>query len=137
MSDLIISTDKSRLDIKAIHAYLTSSYWAKGRTMEAVRQSIDHSICFGAYLEDDQVGFARVVTDHTIFAYIMDVFTLEEYKGEGYGKQLMKAIMNHEDLIGVENWFLRTMDAQGLYQQFGFTELEFPERSMAKRNFII
>lgn len=137
MSDLIISTDKSRLDIKVIHAYLTSSYWAEGRTMEAVRQSIDHSICFGAYLEDDQVGFARVVTDHTIFAYIMDVFILEEYKGEGYGKQLMKAIMNHEDLIGVENWFLRTMDAQGLYQQFGFTELEFPERSMAKRNFII
>jgi hypothetical protein len=76
MSDLIISTDKSRLDIKVIHAYLTSSYWAEGRTMDAVRQSIDHSICFGAYLEDDQVGFARVVTDHTIFAYIMDVFIL-------------------------------------------------------------
>ena len=137
MSNLQISTDKSRLDIEVIHAYLTNSYWAEGRTVEAIKKSIDHSICFGVYLDNQQVGLARVVSDLTVFAYIMDVFILDEHKGNGYGKQLMKSIMSYEDLADVENWFLRTMDAQGLYTQFGFTELEFPERSMAKRTKII
>ncbi len=133
MSNLTVSTDKSRLDIKAIHAYLTKSYWAKGRTMEAIQKSIDHSICFGAYLNNEQVGFGRVVSDQTIFAYMMDVFIFDEYQEKGYGKRLIQAIMSYEDLLDVENWFLRTMDAQGLYQQFDFEELKNPERSMIKR----
>ena len=105
--------------------------------MEAIKKSIDHSICFGVYLDNQQIGLARVVSDLTVFAYIMDVYILDDHKGNGYGKQLMQAIMSYEDLRDVENWFLRTMDAQGLYTQFGFTELEFPERSMAKRTKII
>lgn len=133
MSNLTVSTDKSRLDIKAIHAYLTKSYWAKGRTMEAIQKSIDHSICFGAYLNNEQIGFARVVSDQTIFAYMMDVFIFEKHQENGYGKRLIQAIMSYDDLLDVENWFLRTMNAQGLYQQFDFEELENPERSMAKR----
>lgn len=137
MPDPIVSTDKSRLNVVAIHAYLTNSYWAKGRTMETVQKSIDNSLCFGVYVDDEQVGFARVVSDLTIFAYIMDVFIFPQHQGNGYGKRLMEAIMSSEDLVDVDNWFLRTMDAQGLYSQFGFEELQYPERSMAKRKLII
>ena len=137
MSDCIISTDKKKLDVPMIINYLQNSYWAKERSAETIKKSIEHSICFGVYLEEKQVGFARVVSDLSVFAYIMDVFILDEYKGKGYGKQLMHDIMNDSDLINVENWVLRTLDAQGLYKQFGFTELEFPDRTMAKRNFII
>lgn len=133
MSNIIVSTDKSRLNIPAIHAYLTQSYWGTGRTIETVQKSIDHSICFGVYLDEEQIGFARVVSDHTIFAYIMDVFIFPQHQGNGYGKRLMQAIMDHDDFSDVENWFLRTMDAQGLYTQFGFEEVQFPERSMHKR----
>ena len=137
MPNIIISTDKSRLNIAVIHAYLTQSYWAANRSIETVQKSIDHSVCFGVYLDDQQIGFARVVSDHTIFAYIMDVFILEEYRGNGYSKQLMHAITTHEDTRNCENWFLRTKDAQGLYTQFGFAELEFPERSMTKRKLVL
>lgn len=137
MSDLVISKDKSKLDLLMIIDYLTKSYWAKERTIETIEKSIEHSICFGVYLDDKQIGLARVVSDQSVFAYMMDVFILEGYQGNSYGKQLIHAIMNDEDLISVENWFLRTVDAQGLYQQFGFAELEFPERTMAKRNFIV
>lgn len=133
MSNLTVSTDKLRLDINSIHAYLTQSYWAEGRTIETIQKSIDHSICFGAYLDNEQVGFARVVSDQIIFAYMMDVFIFEKHQGNGYGKQLMQAVMSYEDTLDVENWFLRTMDAQDLYRQFDFEELENPERSMAKR----
>lgn len=137
MPKITITKDKSTLDLPMIIAYLQKSYWAKERSVETIEKSIEHSICFGAYLGDQQIGFTRVVSDRAVFAYLMDVFILDEYQGNGYGKQLMHAIMTDPDLVDVENWFLRTMDAQGLYQQFGFTELEFPERTMAKRNFII
>lgn len=137
MSTITITKDKSTLDVSMIIAYLQDSYWAKTRSIETIKKSIEHSMCFGMYLDDKQIGFTRVVSDQSVFAYLMDVFILDEYQGKGYGKQLMHAIMNDEELVSVENWFLRTMDAQGLYHQFGFTELEFPERTMAKRNFII
>ncbi len=138
MSKISITTDKAKLDTAMIIDYLQNSYWAKERSTETIQKSIEHSICFGAYLENGtQVGFARVVSDLSVFAYIMDVFVLDEYKGKGYGKQLLHAIMNDSALIDVENWQLRTLDAQGLYSQFGFKELEFPERTMAKRSFII
>ncbi|MDG1331845.1 MAG: GNAT family N-acetyltransferase [Crocinitomicaceae bacterium] len=137
MPEMLISTDKSKLDRQMIIEYLQSSYWAKTRSAETIKKSIEHSMCFAVYSEGKQIGFTRVVSDQSVFAYLMDVFILEEYQGNGYGKALMQAIMQDPDLVDVENWFLRTMDAQGLYQQFGFTELEFPERTMAKRNFII
>ncbi|MFK7783526.1 MAG: GNAT family N-acetyltransferase [Crocinitomicaceae bacterium] len=138
MSKISITTDKAKLDTAMIIDYLQNSYWAKERSTETIQKSIEHSICFGVYMEDGtQVGFARVVSDLSVFAYIMDVFILDECKGKGYGKQLMSAIMNDSDLIDVENWVLRTLDAHGLYKQFGFTELEFPDRTMAKRSFII
>lgn len=137
MIEITINKDKSMLDIPMIVNYLQSSYWAKQRSVETIEKSIEHSICFGAYLDDKQIGFARVVSDLSVFAYIMDVFILDEYQGKGYGTDLMQAIMTDETLVNVENWHLRTLDAHELYKKFGFTTLEFPDRSMAKRTFII
>jgi len=126
-----ISTDKTRLDIDLIHEYLSKeSYWAIGRDIEMVRRSIDNSLCFGLYLEDQQIGFARVVTDYAVFAWIMDVFVLKDYRGNGYSKKLMNAIMTHEKLQNLQRWGLGTDDAHGLYEQFGFKPLSKPQNMM-------
>ncbi|WP_319479646.1 GNAT family N-acetyltransferase [uncultured Draconibacterium sp.] len=126
-----ISTDKKRLDIKVIHNYLSNeSYWAKGRTLETVQHSIENSLCFGVYIEDRQVGFARVITDYAVFAWLLDVFILPEYQGKGYGKKLMEAIMTHNHLQGLRRWGLGTDDAHGLYKQFGFAPLHKPQNMM-------
>ncbi|WP_321368794.1 GNAT family N-acetyltransferase [uncultured Draconibacterium sp.] len=126
-----ISTDKQKLDIQIIHNYLSKeSYWAKGRSMETVQRSIDNSLCFGVYTENKQVGFARVVTDYAVFAWLLDVFILPEYQGKGYGKKLMQTIMTHEKLQGLRRWGLGTDDAHELYKQFGFTPLNKPENMM-------
>jgi GNAT superfamily N-acetyltransferase len=126
-----ISTDKTRLDIDLIHDYLSKeSYWAKGRDIEIVKRSIDNSLCFGLYIDNKQIGFARVVTDYAIFGWIMDVFILSDYRGKGYGKKLIYAIMTHEKLQNLQRWGLGTDDAHGLYQQFGFTPLSKPQNMM-------
>lgn len=122
MSEILISTDKSKLDLDLIHNFLTQSYWAKGRTKETVKTAIDHALCFGVYKNNAQIGFARVVTDTVIFAYIMDVFMLESARGSGYGKQLLEAILAHRDVCRVDKCFLATEDAQDFYRQFGFVE---------------
>jgi GNAT superfamily N-acetyltransferase len=100
-----ISTDKSGLDVQLIHNYLCNeSYWAKGRTLETVIKSIDNSLCFGVYLDENQIGFARVVTDFAIFAWVLDVFILEKYRGQGYGKELMNSIVTYESLQNLKRW---------------------------------
>jgi len=131
----IISTDKSKLDIPAIHDYLCHhSYWAKGRSLESVKQSIDNSFCFGLYAKNgDQTGFGRVVSDTVVFAYLMDFFIFEEYQGNGLGKHLFKHIIDYPD-FQVRLWFLATANAHGLYEQFGFTALDDPDRYMFKRD---
>jgi GNAT superfamily N-acetyltransferase len=127
-----ISTDKDRLQIEVIHGFLTTTYWAKGRTIDEVKKTIEHCLCFGVYLNAKQIGFARIVSDYTVFAYIMDVFILPEYQGNGYSKQLMKAI-NDEPLVkSCKVWMLKTSDAHGLYKQFGYTELKHPEKLMER-----
>ena len=129
--EFIISTDQSRLDIDMIHRFLSEeSYWANKRTLEQTKTAIENSICFGVYLGDKQVGFARVVTDKATFAYVGDVFVLREFRGFGIGKMLMEAMLSHPELQGLRRWILATKDAHGLYEQFGFSELRFPERSM-------
>ena len=126
-----ISTDKEKLDIQVIHNYLSNeSYWARGRAIETVQRSIENSLCFGVYSENKQVGFARVITDYAVFAWLLDVFILPEYQGKGYGKKLMKAIMKHSNLQGLRRWGLGTDDAHGLYKQFGFAPLQKPENMM-------
>ena len=127
-----VSTDKNRLEISKIHAFLTESYWAKGRTLRAVKKSIEHSLCFGLYLDKNLIGFARISTDYTIFAYLMDVFILPDYRGHGYAKTLMKAIVEHAELQSCHTWMLKTADAHSLYEQFGFKELENPKIVMER-----
>ena len=126
-----INTDKSELDITTIHHFLsTQSYWAKGRSLETVKISIENSLCFGLYIGAKQVGFARVVSDYAIFAWIMDVFILPEFRGQGLGKELMQAITSHEKLQNLQRWGLGTEDAHGLYAQFGFGPIAKPANLM-------
>ncbi len=121
---ITISTDKTKLQIDVIHQFITNSYWAKGRTKKLVQTTIDNSLCFGVYKEDKLIGFGRVATDYAVFAYLMDLFVLPEYRGKGYSKQLMDAIINAEELKECKTWLLKTSDAHDLYKQFGFTELK-------------
>ncbi len=126
----IISTDSARVDVDAVHAYLTRSYWAEGIPQDIVARSISHSLCFGMYTGDKQIGFARVISDRATYAYLADVYILEDYRGQGLGKWLMACIMAHPDLQGLRRWSLATRDAHGLYRQYGFTELKAPDRYM-------
>lgn len=127
-----ISQDKSLLDVGLIHGFLTETYWAKGRTIDEVKTSIDNCLCYGVYLNKKQVGFARVLTDKVVFAYIMDVFILPEYRGNGYSKLLMEAVLNTKELTSCK-WLLKTADAHGLYKQFGFEIDGNPERIMERK----
>lgn len=127
-----ISKDKTRLDINMIHAFLTETYWAKGRTVDQVKASIEHCLCFGVYLENKQIGFARIATDYVVFVYLMDVFILPEFRGKGYSKQLMKVIIEEPLLQSCKTWMLKTSDAHKLYKQFGYTELKHPENVMER-----
>lgn len=125
-----VSTDRSRLDIRVIHEFLTKCYWAKGIPESTVARSMANSLCFGVYDSQQQVGFARVVSDFATFAYIGDVFVLETYRGQGLGKWLLECICKHPSLAGLRRWVLVTRDAHGLYAQSGFTPLRTPDRWM-------
>ena len=125
-----ISTERSRLDVALIHDYLGSSYWAQGIPRAVVERSIQHSLCFGAYLDGRQTGFARVVTDYSTFAYVADVFVVPEHRGRGISKLLLRAILEHPELQGLRRFLLATHDAHGLYAQFGFQPLACPEHFM-------
>lgn len=128
-----IDTDKARLDIDLIHRFLShEAYWTKNIPKPLLVRAIEHSLCFGAYDDRHQVGFARVVTDFAVFAYIGDVFVLPEYRGRGVSKLLMAAIDAHPDLQGLRRWSLVTRDAHDLYRQYGFTDLAAPERHMER-----
>lgn len=130
MENLIITSDKNQLDLEFITAFIAQSYWAKDRTEETMQTLIDNSLNFGVFLNDKQIGFARVVTDYGQFAYLMDVFIDKEHQGKGYSKILMKHILEHESLKNVKVWRLATSDAHELYRKFGFTELSKPENMM-------
>ncbi|HET6645732.1 MAG TPA: GNAT family N-acetyltransferase [Pyrinomonadaceae bacterium] len=128
-----ISTDPKQLDITVIHKYLsTDSYWAQGRKVDTVKRSIENSLNFGLYKAEQQIGFARVVTDYATFAWLADVFVLDTYRGRGLGKWLVEVILSHPDLQRFRRWVLATKDAHELYRQFGFIELKRPERWMER-----
>jgi GNAT superfamily N-acetyltransferase len=127
---LTISTDRSKLDRKAIHEFLTASYWATGIPREVVDRSIDGALCFGVFEDGRQVGFARVITDSATFAYLADVYVLESHRGRGLAAWLMECILAHPDLQGLRRWMLLTRDAHPLYRKSGFRELAHPERVM-------
>jgi GNAT superfamily N-acetyltransferase len=127
---IVVTTDRARLDLDVIHGFLTASYWARGIPRETVARSMEHSLCFGAFDGDRQVGFARVISDRATYAYICDVFALESDRKRGIGKSLMAAIMAHPELQGLRRWTLATRDAHGLYRQFGFGAPAYPDRQM-------
>jgi GNAT superfamily N-acetyltransferase len=130
-----ISTERARLDVELIHEFLSeSSYWAKGRPREVVARSIEHSLCFGVYLGERQVGFARVITDYATFAWIADVFVVEEFRGRGLARWLGEVMSAHPQLQGFRRWVLATKDAHELYRRMGFRELQRPERWMERRD---
>ncbi len=126
----LISTDNSLLQLNTIHSVLKESYWAKNIPLEILKRSIDNSLCFGVYIEKDQIGFCRVITDKATFAYLADVFITDEHKGKGYSKQLMNEVMGHPELQGLRKFLLGTADAHELYKKYGFKELAMPERMM-------
>ena len=118
------------MDRAAVHAFLTRSYWARGVPREVVDRSIDHSLAFGLFQGSRQIGFARVITDRATFAYLADVYVLDEYRGRGLGKWLISSVLAHPDLQGLRRWSLVTRDAHELYRAFGFRELSNPSRHM-------
>jgi GNAT superfamily N-acetyltransferase len=129
--DLLISTDKALLDRALIHKFLSErSYWAKGIPVEIVNRSIEYSLCFGIYKADRQIGLARVVTDFAAFAWLANVFIVEEEQGFGFGKKLVAAILAHPKLQDLRRFMLGTLDAHKLYEQFGFAPLKQVERFM-------
>jgi GNAT superfamily N-acetyltransferase len=148
--EFVISTDRERLDLDVVHGFLTECYWAKGIPREIVARSIENSLCFGVYDGSaekfsllpkagrsgapKQVGFARVISDFATYAYIGDVFILDEYRGRGLGKWLMECIMQYPRLRGLRRWSLVTRDAHQLYAPFGFTPLKTPDRYMELHN---
>lgn len=121
--DILISDDPSLLDLDVVHGFLSRSYWSPGVPRDVLKRATENSLAFGVYADGKQVGFARAITDRATFAYLADVFVLETHQGRGLGKQLMRFIRAHPDLQSLRRWHLVTRDAQGLYEQFGFSSL--------------
>ncbi|WP_316841141.1 GNAT family N-acetyltransferase [Pedobacter gandavensis] len=131
-SGFVFSDDPQKIDPIAVHHYLsTQSYWAQNIPLKTVQKSIANSLCFGVYRETKQVGFARWITDKATFAYLADVYIEEIYRGQSLAKKLMSLMLFHHDLQGLRRYMLATMDAQGLYAQFGFKQIDHPDRLMA------
>jgi len=130
-----ISTDPALLDVPLIHRFLSrESYWARDVPLSVVQRAIEHSLCFGLYAPDGQVGFARVVTDRATFGYLADVFVLAAHRGQGLGRGLIAAVMAHPDLQGLRRFLLATRDAHGLYRRFGFTAPAHPQVLMERHD---
>ena len=121
--EIVITTDRSAFDLDLIHGFLANSYWAKNIPRSVVLKSIENALCFGMFLEGRQIGFARLITDRATFAYLADVFVVEECRGRGFGGDLLRGILDHPEVKGVRRILLATKDARELYRKFGFTEL--------------
>ena len=130
--DYTIDTDPARLDVDAIYAYLVDAYWSVGRPRAVVEESLRHSICFGLYHGQAQVGLARVISDCAVFAYLCDVYILADHRGQGLGKWLIDVVLHDPAFVTVRRWMLATSDAHGLYTQYGFTPLARPEIMMER-----
>ncbi|MCC6241682.1 MAG: GNAT family N-acetyltransferase [Gemmatimonadaceae bacterium] len=129
-----VSTDASRLDVSAIHAFLTGTYWSPGIPLATVSRAIENSVCVGAYVDGQQIGFARMVTDRATFAYLADVYVLEEHRGNGLSKRMLESLLQRQELQGLRRMMLATRDAHALYEKFGFTALAAPARFMELHN---
>ena len=134
MNKIEIDTCKSKLDLEFIHSFISTTYWAKNRSVSEMKICIENSLNFGVYLDNNQIGYARVVTDYSHFAYLLDLFIDENYRKKGYSKDLMSYIMNVDVLQNIKTWRLATSDAHLLYHKFGFKPLSKPENMMEKIN---
>ena len=131
VGDYVISADAARLDTLAIHGYLRRSYWSEGIPFEIVDRAVKASLCIGAYdASGKQVGLVRLISDYATFCFVCDVYVLEPHRGRGLSKAMMAMAMQHPNLQGLRRWILGTLDAHGLYRQFGFSALAHPERAM-------
>lgn len=134
-NDYLITTDKTKMDIVAIHDYLSKyAYWSKNIPIEKVRTSMENSLNFALFHNKHQIGFARVISDFSTIAYLGDVYILDKYQGQGLSKKLMETIMSHPRLQGLRRWILLTSTAHGLYEKYGFTQLKRPEVYMELYN---
>lgn len=133
--DYLLSTDKTKLQIKQISLLLAQTYWASERAKEVINTSIKNSLCFGLYNNGVQIGFARVVTDYAVFAYLCDVIIFEKHRGNGLGKWLVGEILKYPKLQNIKRWMLATKDAHGLYGKFGWKIIENPNEWMQKLNY--
>jgi len=129
-NNYLISTDKNKIDIEYVHAFLSQSYWSPGVPIIVVKKAMKGSLCFGIYYKDKQIGYARMVTDKATFAYLADVFIDEDHRGKGLAKWLVETILAHPQLQGLRRILLATKDAHKLYKQCGFTTINNPERYM-------
>jgi GNAT superfamily N-acetyltransferase len=134
MAPYEITCDTTRLDIDAIHRFLSESYWSTGIPRSVLERAIANSICFGVLLHGQQVGFARVVTDKATFGYLADVYILPEHRSRGLARRLIEQVLAHPELQGLRRMVLATRDAHALYAKFGFTPLAAPDRFMERHN---
>jgi GNAT superfamily N-acetyltransferase len=132
--DYALSTDKSKIDMNAVHDFLSQSYWAEDIPMETVKRSIENSLCFAISHQEMLVGFARVVTDFATYAYLADVFILPPHRRKGLSKWLVQIILEHPQLQGLRRFTLATRDAHRLYAQFGFKPFARPDRWMERHD---
>ena len=128
--EFTVSTDPSRLDLDAIHDFLTHCYWSEGIPRDLFERAIGRSLCFGLYKNGKQIGFARVISDYAAYAYLCDVYVLESHRGKGLGTWLMSCVVQHPNLQGLRRFTLLTRDAHGLYRKFGFAPMKDPSRYM-------
>jgi len=128
--DYEITSDPARIDVDAAHAFLSRAYWSRGIPRATVARAIQHSLCFAVLCGNEQVGFARVITDRATFAYLADVYVLEAHRGQGLSKRLLKVLLAHPDLQGLRRFLLATRDAHGLYAGFGFAAPSAPQLLM-------
>ncbi|CAN5330645.1 GNAT family N-acetyltransferase [soil metagenome] len=129
-----INDNAEESNLQFVHHELSNSYWAKNIPFETVKKSLENSICFNVFLGKEQIGFARVITDKSTFAYLCDVIIAENFQRKGIGKALMQFIMDYPELQGLRRFLLGTKDAHALYEKFGFATPEFPDRQMEIRN---
>jgi len=130
-TEIVVSTDLARVDREWVCREIQNSYWARSRTREQIIRSLEHSLCFSLLMGPQQVGFARVITDFSTFAYLCDVLIQSEFRRRSLGQYLLRKVLADPRLESVK-WLLRTQDAHGLYQKFGFTRTYRPERYMER-----
>ncbi|RYG12437.1 MAG: N-acetyltransferase [Burkholderiales bacterium] len=134
MPELRITTDPAELDVGLIHGFLAGSYWAAGVPLVTVQRALSNSLCFAGFVDSQQVAFARVVSDQATFGYLADVFVVPEHRGKGFGREIVRAVMDDDRLQGLRRWHLVTRDMHRLYLDFGFVGLADPDRHMQKHD---